>query len=251
MERFSQRARRILSLAQDEAIRLRHHQIRPEHLLLGLMLEEGGGAGRVLRDLGLDSRHIEEQVTRLSAKAEQAAGAQPDLSAGTKKVLELAVDEARRLGHNYIGTEHLLLGLIRLQNGVALDILRELNVSPEMIRRQVAAFMQEGASSTERREPPKSFRRPAPSHFDYFLLRTTSRSSGGISHLTVDLSTEVKDALEEALKEVGHTGFLLLEEKHLLLGLLHNRDGALRRVLLDAGFDLDELIRQLRHADDT
>ena len=251
MERFTQRARRVLSLAQEAAVRLQHHQIRPEHLLLSLMREEGGVAGRVLRDQGLDSRSVEERVERLTRAEARRTDSQLDLSAGTKKALELAVDEARRLGHHYIGTEHLLLGLVRLQDSAALDILRELNVSPEVIRQQVAAFMQEQASSTERREPPKSFRRHAPSHFDYFLLRTTSRSSGGISHLPVDLSTEVKDALEEALKEVGHTGSLLLEERHLLLGLLHNRDGALRRALLDRDLDLDELIRELRELENS
>ncbi len=250
MVRFTQRARRTLSLAQEEADRLQHHQIGTEHLLLGFMRDDGGLAGRALRDLGLDSRRVEELVARLSTAEARRTSSPLDLSPGTKKVLELAVDEARRLEHNYIGTEHLLLGLVRQEDGAALNILRQLHVSPEQIRRQVAAILQEQASSTQWHEPPISFQRPASRHFDYFLLRATSRTSGGISHLAVDLSPQVKDALEEALKEVGYSGFLLLEEKHLLLGLLQNRDGALRRFLLDADLDMDELIRQLRHSDD-
>ena len=246
MERFTQRARRVLSLAQEAADRLQHHQIGTEHLLLGLMREDGGVAGRVLRDLGLDSRRVEELVARLSSAEAGTKNWQLDLSPGTKKVLELAVDEARRLEHNYIGTEHLLLGLVRQEDGAARNILRQLNVSPEQIRRQVAAILLERPTPSSHHEPPKSSRSPAPRHYDYFLLRATSRTSGGISHLTVDLSTEVKDALEEALKEVGHTGLLLLEEKHLLLGLLQNRAGALRRSLMDADLDIDAFIEQLR-----
>ena len=90
MERFTQRARRVLSLAQEEAERLQHHQIGTEHLLLGLMREEGGVAGRVLRDLGLDLRRVEELVTRLSTADDRSPHPQLDLSPGTKKVLELA-----------------------------------------------------------------------------------------------------------------------------------------------------------------
>ncbi len=143
MERFTQRARRVLSLAQEEAGRLHHHQIGTEHLLLGLMREEGGVAGRVLRDLGLDPRRVEELVTRLSTAEERRSSEQLDLSPGTKKVLELAVDEARRMGHHYIGTEHLLLGLVRQQEGIALDVLRRLGVSPEEVRRQTSKVLQE------------------------------------------------------------------------------------------------------------
>lgn len=143
MERFTQRARRVLSLAQEEAERLQHNYIGTEHLLLGLMREEGGVAGRVLRDLGLEPRRVEElveQMTRASARTSPAA---LDLSPGTKRVLELAVDEARRMGHHYIGTEHLLLGLVRQSDGVAIDVLKRLGISPEEIRRQTRRVLQE------------------------------------------------------------------------------------------------------------
>ena len=158
MERFTQRARRVLSLAQDEAERLQHHQIGTEHLLLGLMREEGGVAGRVLRDLGLDLRRVEELVTRLSTSEHRTSHSQLDLSPGTKKVLELAVDEARRMGHHYIGTEHLLLGLVRQQEGIALDVLRRLGVSPEEVRRQTRKVLQESPvqSSQRTQDRPQS-----------------------------------------------------------------------------------------------
>jgi ATP-dependent Clp protease ATP-binding subunit ClpC len=158
MERFTQRARRVLSLAQEEAERLQHHQIGTEHLLLGLMREEGGVAGRVLRDLGLDLRRVEELVTRLSTSENKTPSTQLDLSPGTKKVLELAVDEARRMGHHYIGTEHLLLGLVRQQEGIALDVLRRLGVSPEEVRRQTRKVLQENPvqSSQQTQDRPQN-----------------------------------------------------------------------------------------------
>src|SRR5690606_36254923 len=143
MERFTQRARRVLSLAQEEAERLQHGQIGTEHLLLGLMREDGGVAGRVLRDLGLEQRRVEELVTRLTDSGNRTAGGTLDLSPGTKKVLELAVDEARRMGHHYIGTEHLLLGLVRQQEGIAIEVLKRLGISPEEVRKATRRVLQE------------------------------------------------------------------------------------------------------------
>jgi len=148
MERFTQRARRVLSLAHQEAERMRHNYIGTEHLLLGLIREEGGVAGRVLRELGLEADRVQEIVERLTGTG-QYSGGKLDLSPGTQQVLELAVEEARRMGHHYIGTEHLLLGLVRYNDGVALDVLRKLGVTPEQIRRQTRRVLQE--SSTSRR----------------------------------------------------------------------------------------------------
>ncbi len=161
MERFTQRARRVLSLANDEAGRLQHRLIGTEHLLLGLMREEGGVAGRVLRDLGLDLRRVEELVTRLSTSEGKSSSAQLDLSPGTKKVLELAVDEARRMGHHYIGTEHLLLGLVRQQEGIALDVLRRLGVSPEEVRRQTSKVLQESPVQSQQKMQSRTTGKPS------------------------------------------------------------------------------------------
>lgn len=249
MERFTQRARRVLSLAQEAADSLNSSLIDTEHLLLGLMREEESIASRALAATGLERSQVED-LARAASGTKPARSLQFDLSAHSKKTLELAVDEARRLRHHAIGSEHLLLGLLRLPEGAALDILQKLNVSPDQIRQQVASLMQERPSTRPPLQGPPSFARPAPSHYDYFLLRATSRTSGEISHLAVDLSAEVKDALEEALKEVGANGFLLLDERHLLLGMLQNRASPLRRLLLDADVNLDEFIRQLRKPDE-
>jgi ATP-dependent Clp protease ATP-binding subunit ClpC len=151
MERFTQRARRVLSLAHQEAERMRHNYIGTEHLLLGLIREEGGVAGRVLRELGLEVERVQEIVERLTGTG-QNRGGKLDLAPGTEQVLGYAVDEARRLGHHYIGTEHLLLGLVRFGEGVALDVLRKLGVTPEQIRRQTRRVLQE-STSTARQGP--------------------------------------------------------------------------------------------------
>jgi ATP-dependent Clp protease ATP-binding subunit ClpC len=153
MERFTQRARRVLSLAHQEAERMRHNYIGTEHLLLGLIREEGGVAGRVLRELGLDADRVQEMVERLTGPGSY-KGDKLDLSPGTQQVLEFAVEEARRMGHHYIGTEHLLLGLVRYGEGIALDVLRKQGVTPEQIRRQTRRVLQE-SSATQRTSAPE------------------------------------------------------------------------------------------------
>ncbi len=158
MERFTQRARRVLSLAQEEAERLQHNYIGTEHLLLGLMREDGGVAGRVLRELGLEQRRVEELVERLTRASARTSSVQLDLSPGTKKVLELAVDEARRMGHHYIGTEHLLLGLVRQSEGVAIEVLKRLGISPEEVRKATRRVLQESPMQSQ----PTSEERPRP-----------------------------------------------------------------------------------------
>jgi len=147
MERFTQRARRVLSLAHQEAERMHQNAISTEHVLLGLIEEEGGIAGRVLRDLGIETDRMREMVERLGG-AGTFEGAKVDLSSGVQQVLEFAIDEARRMGHHYIGTEHLLLGLVRSNEGLALDVLRKLGVTPEQIRRQTRRVLQESSSQT-------------------------------------------------------------------------------------------------------
>lgn len=154
MDRFTQRARRVLSLAQEEAEKLQHSYIGTEHLLLGLMREEGGVAGRVLRDLGVDPRRAEELVERLARGGQRPASSRLELHSGTKKVLELAVDEARRMGHHYIGTEHLLLGLVRQEEGIALEVLKRLNIKPDDVRRQTRRALQENPTPPSRPSVP-------------------------------------------------------------------------------------------------
>lgn len=148
-ERFTQRARRVLSLAQEEAERLNHSYIGSEHVLIGLLREEGGVAGRVLRELGLDAARVQAMVERLSGgPGTRTPFTKIELSPSTKRLLELAVEEARRMGQHYISTEHLLLGLARQNEGLALDVLRKFGISPEQIRRQTRRMLKESPVGT-------------------------------------------------------------------------------------------------------
>ncbi|OGO08093.1 MAG: NDP-hexose 4-ketoreductase, partial [Chloroflexi bacterium RBG_13_60_9] len=142
MERFTQRARRVLSLAHQEAERLHQREIGTEHLLLGLIQEEGGVAGRVLRELGLEEERVKEMIERIIPPG-RLFPERIQLSMGTEKVIQNAIEEARKLGHQYIGTEHLLLGLVRESEGAAADVLRRLGVSPEQVRRQTRRILQD------------------------------------------------------------------------------------------------------------
>jgi ATP-dependent Clp protease ATP-binding subunit ClpC len=150
-ERFTQRARRVLSLAQEEAERLNHSYIGSEHVLVGLLREEGGVAGRVLRELGLDEQRVQAMVERLSGVGTRTPFTKIELSPSTKRILELAVDEARRMGQHYISTEHLLLGMVRQNEGVAMDVLRKFGISAEQIRRQTRRTLKESPASTTER----------------------------------------------------------------------------------------------------
>jgi ATP-dependent Clp protease ATP-binding subunit ClpC len=146
MERFTQRARRVLSLAHQEAEQSRNNNIGTEHLLLGLMDEEGGVAGRVLRELGMTSERVREVIRRVTTSSSSFDPNRVELAAETQQVLEHAVEEARRLGHHYIGTEHILLGLVRVDS-TAMEVLRRLGVTAEQIRRQTRRVLNESASS--------------------------------------------------------------------------------------------------------
>ncbi len=138
LDKFTKRARRVLTFAQEEAVRLNHNYIGTEHLLLGLIREEEGLAAKVLRDLGADQSRVRQVIEDIVGRGQSASGAKLSLTPRTRRVIELAVDEARRLGHHYIGTEHLLLGLVREGDGIAVNVLKSLNISPDKVRNQLS-----------------------------------------------------------------------------------------------------------------
>ena len=133
-EKFSERARRVLSLAQEEAQRFNHNYIGTEHVLLGLVRETEGVAARVLSSLSVDLSRVRSAVEFIIGRGEKPAEGEIGLTPRAKKVVELAVDEARRMNHTYIGTEHLLIGLLREGEGVAAGVLESLGVTLDKVR---------------------------------------------------------------------------------------------------------------------
>ncbi len=153
LDRFTKRARRVLTLAQEEALRLNHNYIGTEHLLLGLVREENGVAVKVLRELGVDPGQVIRAVERTVGRGERPPFGKPTLAPRTKRVIELAVDEARLMGHHYIGTEHLLLGLVREGEGIAVNVLRGLGINLDRVRTQTARnILQTQAQSKEKQK---------------------------------------------------------------------------------------------------
>ena len=133
-EKFSERARRVLSLAQEEAQRFNHNYIGTEHILLGLVRETEGVAARVLSSLSVDLSKVRSAVEFIIGRGEKPPQGEIGLTPRAKKVVELAVDEARRMNHTYIGTEHLLIGLMREGEGVAAGVLESLGVTLDKVR---------------------------------------------------------------------------------------------------------------------
>jgi ATP-dependent Clp protease ATP-binding subunit ClpC len=140
-ERFTERARQVVVLAQEEARTLKHNYIGTEHILLGLLREEEGLAARVLESLEITVERVRAQVVRIVGSGEEVTSGQIPFTPRAKKVLELALREALSLGHNYIGTEHILLGLVRENEGVAARILLDFDADSEKIRNEVIRML--------------------------------------------------------------------------------------------------------------
>ena len=145
-EKFSERARRALTRAQEEAQRFGHNYIDTEHVLLGLIAEEEGVASRVLANLGVAPNKIRAAVEFVVGRGERSSIGEVGLTPRAKRVIELAVDEARRLNHTYIGTEHLLLGLLREREGAAVGVLESFGVSLEKAQAEINNLLSQGAS---------------------------------------------------------------------------------------------------------
>ena len=151
-ERFTDRARRVVVLAQEEARLLDHNYIGTEHLLLGLIDEGEGVACRALESLGVDADRIRNEMVRIVGRGPGPAAGHIPFTPQAKKILELALREALQLGHNYIGTEHILLGLIGADGGVSAEVLQELGVDANHVRQAVVQNLS-GYTGTSEGEP--------------------------------------------------------------------------------------------------
>jgi hypothetical protein len=155
-ERFTERARQVVVLAQDEARALKHNYIGTEHILLGLLREEEGLAARVLESLDITVEEVRAQVARIVGQGDEVTTGQIPFTPRAKKVLELALREALSLGHNYIGTEHILLGLVRENEGVAARILLDFDADADVVRDEVIRALSSPSWSGPPTHVPKS-----------------------------------------------------------------------------------------------
>ncbi len=197
-EKFSERARKVLTLAQEEAQRFNHNYIGTEHILLGLVREGEGVAAKVLANLGVELPKVRSAVEFIIGRGERTSSGEIGLTPRAKKVIELAVDEARRLNHHYIGTEHILLGLVKEEEGVAARVLINMGVSLPKMRSAVEYVIGPGE-------------------------KVTTAGTG--------LTTRAKRVIELAIDEARQMGHNYIGTEHLLLGLLREADGVAAGVL--------------------
>ena len=189
-EKLSERARRVLSLAQEEAQRFNHNYIGTEHILLGLVRENEGTASKVLGGLGIELNKIRSAVEFIIGKGDTAASGEIGLTPRAKKVIELAVDEARRLNHHYIGTEHLLIGLMREGEGVAAGVLESLGVTLDKVRGETNSVLDKGGRSSKGRSTSKtSTKTPT---LDQLGVDLTERANDGKLDPTVGREKEIE-----------------------------------------------------------
>ena len=159
-DKFTDRARKVLTLAQDEAQRFNHGYIGTEHLLLGLVREGEGVAARVLENMNVELPKVRTAVEFIIGRGDRPVVGEVGLTPRAKRVIELAIDEARRLGHNYIGTEHLLLGLVREGEGIAAGVLESLGVNLDKVRHEVIRVLSQSSSASPAAETKRASKTP-------------------------------------------------------------------------------------------
>ncbi len=220
-DKYTDGAKRVLMLAQEEARRLKHNYIGTEHLLLGLVREGEGIAAETLFDRSVDQTKARSAVEFIVGRGERSEAGNINLTPRAKKVIELAAEAARRLDHNYIGTEHLLLGLLREGEGIGAAVLESLGVDLAELR---SALETTGGQA-------------AP-------IRREERAEA----TEVRLTPRAIKALELAAEEARRFGHSQIGTGHLLIGLVREGEGIGARILQGLGVNLQRLRKQVRQA---
>ena len=218
-ERFSDRARRVIVLSQEEARLLNHNYIGTEHILLGLIAETEGVAARALVSLGVKLDTVRHEVEEIIGQGDSSPSGHIPFTPRAKKVLELSLREAMQLGHNYIGTEHILLGLVREGEGVACQVLVKLGASLPKVRARVVRLLDEDGGEATAAPVPR-------------------------------LSSELMAVLDEARRAAEATGAPEVAPIHLFLAAVEHPDGAAGRMLRVVGVDPEELRAQVADESD-
>src|SRR5918999_894307 len=192
-DKFTDRARKVLTLAQDEAQRFNHNYIGTEHLLLGLVREGEGVAARVLENMNVELAKVRTAVEFIIGRGDRPVVGEVGLTPRAKRVIELAIDEARRLGHNYIGTEHLLLGLVREGEGIAAGVLESLGVNLDKVRHQVIHVLSQSSSSAPAQETKRPSKTPT---LDQLGINLTEAARAGTLDPVIGREKEIERVIQ-------------------------------------------------------
>jgi ATP-dependent Clp protease ATP-binding subunit ClpA len=228
-ERFTDRARRVVVLAQEEARLLNHNYIGTEHILLGLIQEGHGVAAKALAGLDIPLERARSEVEHIIGRGRELRAGHIPFTPRAKKVLELSLREALQLGHNYIGTEHILLGLLREGEGVAAQVLQKLGADLNRVRQQVIQLLREYTGEGEEASEPGQTVAYGP--FDPPL------SAGSRFVLGLAASTA---------KKMDHRSIRPVD---LLVGLFAAGDREVARMLESLGVDIDALRQRIEELD--
>ena len=204
---FTERVRKVLAMAREEAARLHHEYVGTEHILLGLIREGEGVAAAVLQNLSVDLEDIQQKIEETVKKGKAAQATGPDLpyTSRAKKVLELAMGEARELNHSYVGTEHLLLGLLREEKGIAAQVLTDVGVNLEAARAETLRLLGTEMPPTGSSTPPGVTPAPASSKgdkksktpaLDHFCRDLTTLAAEGQLDPTIGRFKEIERVME-------------------------------------------------------
>src|SRR5256885_1710713 len=237
-DRFNDRAKRVLALAQDEAIRFNHNYIGVEHLLLGLVREGEGVAARVLSSLGVELSRARTSVEFIIGRGDATTSpSEITLSPRTKRVIELAIDEARKLGHSHVGSEHLLLGIVREGESIGAGVLESLGVGLNQVRHQLIATLgQQHPGMDMAAATSAGISTPAGAASIAFSRATPSadRLDGGGQR-----------ALARAYWEAGRANDSEVEPHHLLCGLLAGQEVWVNKILTELGVNRADLMARI------
>jgi ATP-dependent Clp protease ATP-binding subunit ClpA len=244
-DKFTEQAKKVFSLAREEAQRLQHNYIGTEHLLLGLVREEKGIAANVLHQLGIELHAVRDAVEFIIGRGDRIVLGEIGLTPRAKQMIEYAVDEARQMNHHYIGTEHLLLGLLREGQGIAAGVLETLGVKLEQARSATLAVL--GVSSKEtvqeiRQEEAGSLEIPDQDRVISLgpLQEEDDRlpeSSEGNTDRFNKFTARARRVMESAQEEAHHFQHNYIGTEHLLLGLIREERGTAAQVLLNLGVE--------------
>src|SRR5262249_45116197 len=213
-ERFTDRARKVMQLANQEAQRLNHEYIGTEHILLGLVKEGSGVASNVLKNLDIDLRQVRAEVEKIvESGPEMVSMGKLPHTPRAKRVIEYAIEEARALNHNYVGTEHLLLGLVREGEGVAAQVLTNLGLKLEDLRAEVMNLLGEDMLPSDEERTARVPMKPArarTSALDSFASDWTEAARSGQDEARVVRSAAIEDTLMQVLACQRRTAALLV-----------------------------------------